>query len=123
MYANHRRAARRKIAETRSGCGQLIITLNIAAFMPAAEFAARREQLIAQLKSTPLASGAAEIFTLANSKHAMRSGMGAKASCCPNRQSSISTRSPTNSMLRKRIAANAVLKPGMQVESQCAASL
>jgi LDH2 family malate/lactate/ureidoglycolate dehydrogenase len=49
-------------SENRSGCGHLIVALNIAAFMLAAEFGERMEQLIAQLKSTPLASGNAEIF-------------------------------------------------------------
>ena len=49
-------------SEKRSGCGHLVIALDIAAFMSPAEFAARMEQLIEQLKSTPLASGTAEIF-------------------------------------------------------------
>ena len=49
-------------SENRSGCGHLIIALNIAAFMPATEFGERMEQLIAQLKSTPLASGTTEIY-------------------------------------------------------------
>ena len=49
-------------SENRSGCGHLIIALNIAAFMPAAEFGERMDQLIAQLKSTPLASGTTEIY-------------------------------------------------------------
>ena len=49
-------------SEKRSGCGHLIIALNIAAFMAPLEFAARMEQLIAQLKSTPLAAETAEIF-------------------------------------------------------------
>jgi LDH2 family malate/lactate/ureidoglycolate dehydrogenase len=49
-------------SEQRSGCGHLVIALDIAAFMPPAEFAARMEQLIAQLKTTPRATGTAEIF-------------------------------------------------------------
>jgi LDH2 family malate/lactate/ureidoglycolate dehydrogenase len=45
-----------------SGCGHLMLALNVAAFMPAAEFGLRMEQLIAELKSTPLAAGSDEIF-------------------------------------------------------------
>lgn len=49
-------------AEQRSGCGHLVITLDIAAFLPLAEFNARMEKLIAELKSAPLAAGCEEVF-------------------------------------------------------------
>ena len=48
--------------EHRSGCGHLMIALDIAAFQPLAEFNARMEQLIAQIKSVPLAKGFDEVF-------------------------------------------------------------
>lgn len=46
----------------RSGCGHLVIALNIAAFMPLAQFNERIEQLVAELKSAPLAEGASQIL-------------------------------------------------------------
>ena len=46
----------------RSGCGHLVIALNIGAFMPLAEFGRRMEAFIAELKSTPLAAGCNEVF-------------------------------------------------------------
>ena len=49
-------------AERRSGCGHLAIALRIEAFQPLAEFERRTGELVAELKSTPLAPGAAEIF-------------------------------------------------------------
>jgi LDH2 family malate/lactate/ureidoglycolate dehydrogenase len=49
-------------AERRSRCGHLAMALNIAAFQPLAEFNARMERYIAELKSVPLAPGADEIF-------------------------------------------------------------
>ncbi|MDA8126504.1 MAG: Ldh family oxidoreductase [Deltaproteobacteria bacterium] len=48
--------------EHRSGCGHLMIALNIEAFLPLAEFNARMEKLIAELKSVPLAKGFKEVF-------------------------------------------------------------
>jgi LDH2 family malate/lactate/ureidoglycolate dehydrogenase len=48
--------------ENRSGCGHLMICLNIEAFLPLSEFNARIEKLIAELKSVPLAKGFDEIF-------------------------------------------------------------
>ena len=48
--------------DKRSGCGQLMIALNIAAFQPLAEFNARMEKLIEEIKSVPLAQGHDEIF-------------------------------------------------------------
>jgi LDH2 family malate/lactate/ureidoglycolate dehydrogenase len=49
-------------AERRSRCGHLAMALNIEAFQPLAEFNARMERYIAELKSVPLAPGADEIF-------------------------------------------------------------
>jgi LDH2 family malate/lactate/ureidoglycolate dehydrogenase len=46
----------------RSGCGHMMIALNIAAFQPLAEFNARMETLIEEIKSVPLARGHDEIF-------------------------------------------------------------
>jgi LDH2 family malate/lactate/ureidoglycolate dehydrogenase len=47
--------------EHRSGAGQFMIALNIEAFQPLQEFEARMEQLIAELKSVPLAQGFEEV--------------------------------------------------------------
>ena len=47
--------------EHRSGAGQFMIALDIAAFQPLAEFGARMERLIAELKSVPLAQGFGEV--------------------------------------------------------------
>lgn len=49
-------------ADKPSGAGQMMIALDIAAFMPLAEFHARMADLVAELKATPLAQGAEEIF-------------------------------------------------------------
>jgi LDH2 family malate/lactate/ureidoglycolate dehydrogenase len=49
-------------AERRSRCGHLAMALNIEAFQPLAEFNARMERYIAELKSVPLAPGSEEIF-------------------------------------------------------------
>jgi LDH2 family malate/lactate/ureidoglycolate dehydrogenase len=49
-------------AVQRSGCGHLAIALHIEAFQPRAEFERRIESLVAELKGTPLAPGAEEIF-------------------------------------------------------------
>jgi LDH2 family malate/lactate/ureidoglycolate dehydrogenase len=48
--------------ERRSGAGQMMIALNIEAFQPLTEFSDRMEQLIAELKSVPLADGFKEVF-------------------------------------------------------------
>ena len=48
--------------EHRGGCGHLMIALNIEAFLPPAEFNARMERLITELKSVPLAKGFDEVF-------------------------------------------------------------
>ena len=49
-------------AEKPSGAGQMMIALDIAAFMPLPEFHARMASLAAELKATPLAQGAEAIF-------------------------------------------------------------
>ena len=49
-------------ADRRSGCGHLMIALDIAAFQPLEAFEARMQAQIAELKSTPLAPGVEEIF-------------------------------------------------------------
>jgi len=48
--------------DQRSGCGHLFIALDVAAFTDRDEFAVRMEQLVDQVKSVPLAPGAAEVF-------------------------------------------------------------
>lgn len=48
--------------EHRGGCGHLMVALNIEAFLPPAEFNARMERLIADLKAVPLAKGFDEVF-------------------------------------------------------------
>jgi LDH2 family malate/lactate/ureidoglycolate dehydrogenase len=50
-----------KTAE-KSNCGHLMIALNIDAFQPLAEFNARMEQFIAEIKAVPLAKGHEEVF-------------------------------------------------------------
>jgi LDH2 family malate/lactate/ureidoglycolate dehydrogenase len=47
--------------ERRSGCGHLMIALNIEAIQPRAEFDARMEKLVEELKAVPLAKGFDEI--------------------------------------------------------------
>lgn len=49
-------------AKERSGCGHLVIALDIQRFMPLDEFGARMEQLVATLKGTPVAPGYDEVF-------------------------------------------------------------
>jgi LDH2 family malate/lactate/ureidoglycolate dehydrogenase len=48
--------------ENRSGCGHLMICVNIEAFLSLSEFNVRMEKLIAELKSVPLDKGFDEIF-------------------------------------------------------------
>jgi LDH2 family malate/lactate/ureidoglycolate dehydrogenase len=48
--------------EHKSGAGHLMIALNISAFRPLAEFQASMEELIAEIKSVPLAKGFDEVF-------------------------------------------------------------
>lgn len=49
-------------ADQRSGAGHFIIAVDIAAMQPMAEFGARMEAFIAELKSVPLAKGHDEVF-------------------------------------------------------------
>lgn len=46
----------------KSGAGQLMIVLDIKAFQPLADFNARMETMIGELKSVPLAKGYEEVF-------------------------------------------------------------
>jgi LDH2 family malate/lactate/ureidoglycolate dehydrogenase len=55
-------------AKSRSRAGHLMIALNIAALQPLADFNARTESLIAQIKSVPLAQGFDEVFYPARSR-------------------------------------------------------
>ena len=50
-----------KTAE-KSNCGHFMIAINIEAFQPLAQFNARMEEYIAELKSVPLAQGHDEVF-------------------------------------------------------------
>jgi LDH2 family malate/lactate/ureidoglycolate dehydrogenase len=49
-------------AERRSGCGHLVLALDVAAVAGPAEFSRRMERLIAEMKAVPLAEGFEEIF-------------------------------------------------------------
>ena len=49
-------------ADRRSGCGHLLLTIDIAAMMEQAEFAQRMEHLIDEIKAVPTAAGVDEIF-------------------------------------------------------------
>ncbi|MBP0494980.1 Ldh family oxidoreductase [Pararoseomonas indoligenes] len=49
-------------AEKRSRCGHMVMALNIEAFGPVDRFQARMEEMIAGIKSTPLAEGFEEVF-------------------------------------------------------------
>ena len=49
-------------AEKRSSAGHLLIALNVEVFQPLAAFNARMEEMIAGLKTAPLADGTDEIF-------------------------------------------------------------
>jgi LDH2 family malate/lactate/ureidoglycolate dehydrogenase len=48
--------------ERKSGAGQMMIAIDIAKLQPLAEFNARMEQMIEELKSVPLAQGHDEVF-------------------------------------------------------------
>jgi LDH2 family malate/lactate/ureidoglycolate dehydrogenase len=50
-----------KTAE-KSNCGHLMIALDIESFQPLAQFNARMEQFVAEIKSVPLAKGFDEVF-------------------------------------------------------------
>jgi len=49
-------------AERRSGCGHLVLAIDVAAVADPAGFGERMEALIAEMKAVPLAEGVAEIF-------------------------------------------------------------
>jgi LDH2 family malate/lactate/ureidoglycolate dehydrogenase len=49
-------------ADRKSGCGHLLLTIDIAALMSQAEFALRMEQLIDEIKAVPTAAGVSDIF-------------------------------------------------------------
>ncbi len=49
-------------ADRRSGCGHLLLTIDVAAMMSQAEFAQRMEQLIDEIKAVPTAAGVDDIF-------------------------------------------------------------
>ncbi|MFC0386916.1 Ldh family oxidoreductase [Muricoccus vinaceus] len=49
-------------AERRSRCGHMVMALNIEAFGPLSRFEARMEEMIASIKSVPLAEGFEEVF-------------------------------------------------------------
>jgi LDH2 family malate/lactate/ureidoglycolate dehydrogenase len=49
-------------SEHRSGCGHLFVALDVGTFLPLAEFGARMERLVDQLKAVPRAEGVAEIL-------------------------------------------------------------
>ena len=48
--------------ERRSGCGHFLMVVDVAAMLPAEEFASRMEALVAQTKANPAAPGIDEIF-------------------------------------------------------------
>ena len=50
-----------KTAE-KSNCGHLMIALDIEAFQPLAQFNARMEQFVAEIKAVPTAKGFDEVF-------------------------------------------------------------
>ncbi len=50
-----------KTAE-KSNCGHLMVAMNITAFQPLAQFHARMEEFIGEIKSVPLAKGFDEVF-------------------------------------------------------------
>ena len=48
--------------DRKSGCGHLLVTIDIASMMPRSEFESRLERLIEEIKSVPRAAGIEEIF-------------------------------------------------------------
>ena len=69
-------------SEHRSGAGHLMIALDVAAFQPLAEFGARIERFIAELKAVPPAPGFTEVFYPARSRRGTRPRTGPTASSC-----------------------------------------
>lgn len=49
-------------ADRKSGCGHLLLTINVEALMTQADFAQRMEQLIDEIKAVPAAAGVSDIF-------------------------------------------------------------
>ncbi|WP_066160879.1 Ldh family oxidoreductase [Hydrogenophaga pseudoflava] len=49
-------------ADRKSGCGHLLLTINVEALMAQADFAQRMEQLIDEIKAVPAAAGVSDIF-------------------------------------------------------------
>lgn len=49
-------------ADRKSGCGHLLLTINVEALMSQADFAQRMEQLIDEIKAVPAAAGVSDIF-------------------------------------------------------------
>lgn len=64
------------VPDRRSGCGHLVVALNVAALMPTDEFDSRLDDLIATTKAVPRANGVDEIFVPGeietNAEHAAR---------------------------------------------------
>lgn len=49
-------------ADRRSGCGHMLLTVDVSSMMPRAEFEGRMEALIGEVKAVPTADGIEEIF-------------------------------------------------------------
>ena len=49
-------------ADRKSGCGHLLLTIDVEALMSQADFAQRMEQLIDEIKAVPTAAGVSDIF-------------------------------------------------------------
>jgi LDH2 family malate/lactate/ureidoglycolate dehydrogenase len=49
-------------ADRKSGCGHLLLTIDVEALMSQADFAQRMEQLIDEIKAVPMAAGVSDIF-------------------------------------------------------------
>ncbi|MFC6790665.1 Ldh family oxidoreductase [Methylobacterium komagatae] len=60
--------------EHRSGAGQMMVAIDIAQIQPLAEFAARMDRLIADLKAVPLAQGFEEVLYPGRSRPATTRG-------------------------------------------------
>lgn len=59
--------------DKRSGVGHFILAMNIEAFQPLAQFSARMERFIGELKAVPLAQGSGKVLYLGELGHARRS--------------------------------------------------
>jgi LDH2 family malate/lactate/ureidoglycolate dehydrogenase len=49
-------------ADQRSGCGHMLLTIDVQSMLPLKEFEARMESLIDEIKAVPTAAGTDEIF-------------------------------------------------------------